>query len=521
MDAAAAVLHLHRRWGRLPQRRTQEVSILFLGFDNPSVAPPAPAIASPAAFGFHDAAVLGTRLNLQINAATHAQALAAALRARAEIDRLNAVLNWRDPDSELGRLNRARRHVASPDLFEVVLAAETWRAASDEGYSGRLGRVLDLWRRAHDAPPQPAEAQRLATAAREARVELDPARRAVVRPQAVQFDLDGLAKGYIVDRALEAVLRAPGVKGALVDIGGEIRCAGPAPDADGWRVGLPDPLMPYDNAPLIGRLTLRDAAVATSGCGPRDRLIGGQRFSATLDPRTGWPVPHRCSASVIAPTAMAADALATAVLNLPEADAARLVAATPGAAARLAQPQGAVWLPGEAPAAWTPVQTRPAIKASPGGRKWPERYVAFVTFTAPPKQMKRDIAFRSPYVAIWVTDLQNRPVRTLVLIGSIKEWQQDNYIWWGQNRADAMELVSSRSLSTRGSGEYKVLWDGTDEAGKMVPAGRYILHVETSRERGRHTFRSLELDLAQPRSFTTEIPTSEEAGGVVVRFDRF
>jgi len=492
-----------------------------------AVQPAAIAVGEKAAFAFHDAAVLGTRLNLLLNTDSEQEAFAAARRARTEIDRLNRILNWREPTSELALLNRSKRHVASYDLFAVIAAAERWREASRGAYSGRLGRVLELWRAARDSLPDAAEVARLAEAAQTAHVELDPETRTIVRPEAVSFDLDGMAKGYIVDRALEAVTASPAVSGALLDIGGDIRCAGEAPGGSDWLIGLPDPLIPYDNAPLVGSIALRDRAIATSGCGPRDRLIGKERYSATLDPQTGWPVPHRRSATAIASSAADADALATAILNLSPGAGAELVRSLPGASARLTRPDASDWLPGaagrsaNAPPEWIPVQAKGDARSRPGDPKWHDRWVAFATFTAPPRQMKRDLAFRSPYVAIWISDADNRPVRTLVLIGSIKEWQQDNYIWWGQNRAIAQNLVDTRSMSTRGTGEYRVLWDGIDENGKSVSPGRYVLHVETSRERGKHTHRSLELDFSQAKRFTAELPKSEESGGLVVSFERY
>lgn len=480
-----------------------------------------------AAYAFHDEAILGTHLKLLVNADSQDAAFAAAHRARAEIDRLDQVLNWRDDNSELSLLNQSSLLGVSSDLFAVVAAAERWRRISRGAYSGRLGRLSDLWRWSSVAPPDAGECRRLAKTIQAANVELDPASRRIVRPDAVTFDLDGLAKGYIIDRALEAAMASPAIAGVLLDIGGDIRAAGQAPDGADWIVGLPDPLAPYDNAPIVGRIALRDAAVATSGCGPRDRRIAGQHFSPTLDARTGWPIPHRRSVTALAATAADADALATALLSLPREDAVQLVKATNGASARLARPDGAEWLSDAAaddaspPAGWTPMTVRAEKQAKADGAQWHDRWSAFVTFQAPPRQKNRDRAFRSPYVAIWIADADNRPVRTLVLIGSIKEWQEDNYIWWGQHRASAMDLLDTRSMSTRGSGEYRLLWDGVDEAGNKVAPGTYVLHIETSRERGRHTHRSLELDFSKAKAFTAEIPTSEEAGGVVVSFERF
>jgi thiamine biosynthesis lipoprotein len=485
------------------------------------------AVWAQAAYAFHHPAVLGTRFNLLINADGDDQAAFAAWKARTEIDRLNAILNGRNPNSEISRLNNGFQHEASEDLFNVVAAAERWRQASGGAYSPRLGHIIRAWREADQTPPEALVLQTLAQQAADADIGLDAATRTISRPPSVHFDLDGLAKGYVIDRVLDAVLGAPGVSGALLDIGGDIRCAGPAPDGGPWLVGLPQPLVPYDNAPLLGRIGLRDQAIATSGCGPRDRLVGARRYSETLDPRTGWTISCDRSTTVIAASAMDADALATALLNLSAQDGDALVQATAGAAAHVTGPAGSRWLvqpaslPGARPVQWIPVQARDAPRAAKAGPKWPNRQVAYVTFTAPPKQMKRDLAFRSPYVAIWVSDMENRPVRTLFLIGSIKEYQRDNYIWWGLNRDRAIDLVSSRSFSTRGTGEYKVLWDGVDESGKLSPAGKYLIHVETSRELGKHTHRSVEIDASATKAFTVELPATEEAGHLEVTFDRF
>src|SRR5690606_20165929 len=143
------------------------------------------AASERAAFVFHDAAVLGTRLNLFVNTDSKQEAVAAARRARSEIDRLDRILNWRNPASELSQLNRLQSHVASDDLLAVIASAERWRVATGGAFSGRLGRVLQLWRTAQDSPPDAGEAARHAEAAQAAAVEIDPDTRLIVRPEAV------------------------------------------------------------------------------------------------------------------------------------------------------------------------------------------------------------------------------------------------------------------------------------------------------------------------------------------------
>ncbi len=482
-------------------------------------ATPAPAMAAhgvQSAFAFHDPCVLGTRLNVTVMAAAQADAYAAACAARAEIDRLDAVFNWRDPSSEISRLNRAGRFAASADLFAVVAASERWRAHSGGAVSGRLGLLLDRWRM---GMPGRDEAAALAHAIGAADVVLEATSRTIARPDVVRFDLDGIAKGYIVDRALAAAMGVCGIAGVMVDIGGDIRCAGAGPLGGRWSVGVPDPLSTFDNAATVGELALHDMAVATSGCGPRDMGAEGEVRSATLDPRNGWPVAHKRSATAVAPGAMEADALATAMLVMEPEAAEKMIAQMPGLSARVTGINGARWLGGAQPH-W--VEYAPQPQPGQGAPSlWSQGWYADITFNAPPKDMRREIAFRSPYVVIWVSDMAGKPVRTLLLIGRYKEWHEGNHVWWRLNRAKVDNFFAGRSMSTRGSGTYKVYWDGSDDAGAAVEPGLYKLHVETSRESGGHEHRVLDLDFSKPREFETELPLNTNSGGLLVSFRKF
>jgi len=482
----------------------------------PLVALAAPGLPAARGFAFHDPCVLGTRLNLVVDTEGQDAAYRAACAARVEIDRLDRVFNWRNPAAEISRLNAAATFVASPELFEVVAAAERWRTLSAGAYSGRLGRLLQVWRDARTMPERCAMAT-LAQAIGAAEVGLDAQARVVTRPGVVHFDLDGMAKGYIVDRALAAAMAVPGVSRVLVDIGGDVRCAG-----GDWRVELPAPLMPFDNAKASGAFELASAGVATSGCGPRDREIGGERVSATLDPRTGWPVAHRRSVTAVANTTLDADALATAMLVSSEEEAKALIARTPGSAARVATPEQAVWRgAAEGLFRWIDYEA-PQKGPEPLYRSgWSDGWIANITFEAPPKDMRREIAFRSPYVAIWVSDEAGRPVRTLLLIGRHKDWHEGNHVWWRQNRAKVDAFFAGRSMSTRGSGTYKVYWDGIDDDGKPVTPGRYVMHVETSREGGGHSHRTLAADFSTMRRFEVEMPMDVQSGGLTVSFEKF
>jgi thiamine biosynthesis lipoprotein len=132
----------------------------------------------------------------------------------------------------------------------------------------------------------------------------------------MKLDLGGIAKGFAIDLAIEAVKDA-NCAGAMVDAGGDVRVFGKPPRGQQyWSVGLQDPAAARqtpDSGELLMVFRLKNEAVATSGDYQRFELIGGQRYSHIIDTATGKGAGGFSSVSVIAEEATTADALATAV----------------------------------------------------------------------------------------------------------------------------------------------------------------------------------------------------------------
>lgn len=128
----------------------------------------------------------------------------------------------------------------------------------------------------------------------------------------VELDLGGIAKGYAVDLACARLAKA-GAGDFIVNLGGNIRVCG-RPDAarETWRIAVRDPNDPSRTTGDIVELADGEA-VATSGSYERFVEIGGRRYSHIIDPRTGRPVARGGSVSVVAPSAMEADAYSTAL----------------------------------------------------------------------------------------------------------------------------------------------------------------------------------------------------------------
>jgi thiamine biosynthesis lipoprotein len=479
-------------------------------------------------YRFHDEYVLGTRLQVLVNAHSAALARAAAEAARTEIARLDRVFNHRWPESEVAHLNRASSAVVSEDLLAVVQASEIWRRLTWGAFDGRIGELIELWR--SGALPSERHIARVIGALRAADVVIDAPARTVVRPTGVRWSLDAIAKGYIVDAALNAARRAaPFIEGLALDIGGDIRVWGASPDARGWRIGVADALRPADNARLVDTVVLHNAAIATSGRGPRDRANGGYR-STTLSPLAGCPVSDVLSASVVASHAIDADAIATACMVMPPVQSLALVDSLEGVAARITSVDGEVLLSSRWPllqlaAAATPEQRGASVtvNASPSASEqhWPYDWELGIRYIAPDRnEAERSTDFRAPYMAMWITDAENRPVYTLFLLGTSVEWQRENFVWWSMHRNRAKQLVDLRSQATALSGRYNLYWNGRDDDWKPLPVGKYTLHLETSQERGKHTHRSLPLEIGRTR-FKAEMASIPGAGGLKLHYGHY
>ncbi len=335
-------------------------------------------------------------------------------------------------------------------------------------------------------------------------MRLDAATGAIDR-DGVVFAVDALAKGYIVDAALAAARREAGADhGVLIDIGGDIACAGPPPSRDGWRIGLARGA-DADNLAPAQAFAIACGAAATSGDGARNRRVGDEAVIHVLDPRTGQPAPRR-TVNVVAANATEADALATAlgVASLREGLA---LARQAGAEARIVTEDGAVhtsrgWNAMLVPVVAAGSQAGPpalnpaSLIRAQAARGWPKGYRVEIAYEIPrPPAGGRRV--KPPFVVIWITDANGKMVRTLYHLGDHPgRYLDSNYVWYNAleaaGRADDLMSVTRPS---RAPGQYSAVWDGKTDAGGMAPQGRYTINIEISREHGGHSLQTMTLNL--------------------------
>jgi len=129
-----------------------------------------------------------------------------------------------------------------------------------------------------------------------------------------QLDFGAIGVGYGIDRAL-AVLRARGLSRAFIDVSGDMAAVGAPPGEAGWPVDIADPdRRGVGEGRTVAGTRLRDAALATAANTESIVRYGSLVAGHVMDPATGWPAHALRQASVVTRTAVAADALSTAML---------------------------------------------------------------------------------------------------------------------------------------------------------------------------------------------------------------
>lgn len=219
-------------------------------------------------------------------------------------------------DSELMRFNRSEvgewQRLSGP-LAEVLSVSQSISERSDGAFDITVAPLVDLWGFGPEGEPEktPDDDQLRRAMAdvgyEHLQIEDDRAR----RMRAIHLDLSGIAKGFGVDQLAE-FLESRGYQHYLVEIGGEVRLSGESPRGDRWRIGIEQPAALREGARKA--IALTDIAMATSGDYRNYYERDGQRYSHTIDPRTGRPIQHKLvSVTVMAKTSAEADAWATAL----------------------------------------------------------------------------------------------------------------------------------------------------------------------------------------------------------------
>ena len=255
--------------------------------------------------------LMGTLVSITVLDPSEEKAREARDRAFSAMEDLLPIFNRHDSSSFISGLNQNEvlRDVP-PELNRVLEQSRVLYRLSDKAFDITILPLLEMCSRTHTGSGYPewsAVQEKLALTGWD---KISRSASQIRLRPGTQITLDGIAKGYIVDRAAET-LRAHGVAGALINAGGDIRAVG-GKQGSPWQIGVRDP---EGQERPVQTVMLRDLAVATSGSYERFFDPSG-RHHHLIDRARGDSPRRTVSSTVIAPSAMLADGLSTSFFIL-------------------------------------------------------------------------------------------------------------------------------------------------------------------------------------------------------------
>ncbi len=242
------------------------------------------------------------------------------------LQRVNELMSTYLEDSDISKFNRADSsewQSVDEETATVVGRALEICELTDGAFDPTVGPLVKAWnfgpnKKVKPELPSDGRIKELMDLVGYQNIEVrsDPPALRKRNPKA-QLDLSAIAKGYAVDRVGRS-LKQLGYENFMVEVGGEVTTSGERAAGGPWNVGIEKPnsetgLADTERSHRV--VELSGKAVATSGDYRNFIDINGQRYSHTIDPKTGRPVKHKMAiASVVADDCMTADALATAVM---------------------------------------------------------------------------------------------------------------------------------------------------------------------------------------------------------------
>ena len=256
---------------------------------------------------------MGTIVEIKIKGSFKKPELRSIMRdTRAYMESLSILLNSYDPRSEVSRINNAtegEKVKVSPLTYDILKDSIEMSRLTEGSFDITVLPLVSLWgffKKGRKIPPSSSEIEKVIPEIGYYYLKIFPSYEVMKQKEGVKITLSGIAKGYIVDKAID-FLKRERIESALVNAGGDLRVFGKR-----WRIGVANPRNPEK---VVGIINLREGAVTTSGDYRKYWIYKGKRYSHIIDPLTGYPSSSGViSATVISPNCWRADALATALV---------------------------------------------------------------------------------------------------------------------------------------------------------------------------------------------------------------
>ena len=238
----------------------------------------------------------------------------------AEISRIeNLISDWKET-SQVSHVNKNAGIQAvkvDKELFELTKRAIRFSEITGGAFDISFGSMEKVWKfdGSMKEIPSAETVQRSVAKVGYKNIILDSTNSTIfLKLEGMKIGFGSIGKGYAADRG-RAIMLARGIKAGIVNASGDMSTWGKQPNGKDWIVGITNP---FDTEKLVGKISLKQAAVATSGNYEKYIEIEAKRFSHIINPLTGYPAIGVASVTVIGPEAEMANGFSTALVVLGE-----------------------------------------------------------------------------------------------------------------------------------------------------------------------------------------------------------
>ncbi|WP_229216491.1 FAD:protein FMN transferase [Dyadobacter sp. 3J3] len=255
---------------------------------------------------------MGSPFRIIIYSGDDSTANKAAQSAFKRIEDLNALLSDYRDDSEINAVSAQsgtdKWIPVSKDLFDILFISDDISKKTSGAFDATLGPIVQEWRRATRKGYFPDEdlIKNALDKTGYQKVKFDKKTQSIqLKDKGMRLDIGGLGKGYAADEAVK-VLKSYGIKSGMIDAGGKLALMDGPPGEKGWKILI------SSGRDSIETIEYSNVGMATSGPTYRYLEYDGKRYSHIVDPKTGIGLLYHVRTTVISPTSVEADALATA-----------------------------------------------------------------------------------------------------------------------------------------------------------------------------------------------------------------
>lgn len=249
--------------------------------------------------------LLGSYVTIQIPGGKNVQKDMQAVFAR--INEIDVKLNSMREGSAVHAFNEKNIPINDPEIIALAKRSVKISEMTGGAFDVTLWGVSELWNFSGEKPVLPAR-EKIKEALKHSGYKKIYFNSGALykKDPGLKLDFGGIAQGYAVEEALK-ILKTRGVKGALIDVSGDIYALGKL-NGRPWKIGIRHPRRDT----MLGEVDISDMAIITSGDYERFFIEAGKRYHHILDPRTGYPSEELISVTVFSSDPVLCDAMSTA-----------------------------------------------------------------------------------------------------------------------------------------------------------------------------------------------------------------